>query len=90
MPSNYEMCSLYNNPIFVYNPKSQTKKGLTLYNITIGIIKLKKHANANHFIIVKMFGKEVNNQLTQNKPNLIDDAIVNFCVAKDHVHKYYV
>jgi hypothetical protein len=51
MASNYETYSLYNNPIFVYNPKNQTKKGLTLYNITIGIIKLKKHVNANHFIM---------------------------------------
>jgi hypothetical protein len=98
MPSNYEMYLLHNNPIFVYNLKSQTKKGLTLYNITIGIIKLKKHTNANYFSIVKMLEKEmnspwrgkVNSQLMKNKPNLSSNAIVNFFVAKDHVHKYYV
>jgi hypothetical protein len=45
-----------------------------------------------------MFEKEVNNalkgemnsQLTKNKPNLFDNAIVNVCAAKDHFHKYYV
>lgn len=92
------MYSLYNNPIFVYNLKSQIRKGLTLYNITTRIIKLKKYVNANHFIIVKLFEKEVNSllrgevksQLMKNKPNLFGNAIVNFCVAKDHVHKYYV
>jgi hypothetical protein len=54
--------------------------------------------NANHFIIVKMFEKEVNNplrgemnsQLTKKKPNLLGDAIVNFFVVKNHIHKYYV
>jgi hypothetical protein len=54
--------------------------------------------NANHFIIVKMFEKEVNSplrgemnsQLTKNKSHLLGDAIVKFFVVKDHVHKYYV
>jgi hypothetical protein len=54
--------------------------------------------NAKYFIFVKMFEKEmnsplrgeVNNQLMKNKPNLSSNAIINFFVVKDHVHKYYV
>jgi hypothetical protein len=52
-----------NNPILVYNPKIQVRKGLTLYNTTNGIITSKKHMNANHFIIAKKFEEEVNSPL---------------------------
>jgi hypothetical protein len=52
-----------NNPILVYNLKIQARKGLTLYNTTNGIITLKKHVNANHFIIAKKFEEEMNSRL---------------------------
>jgi len=51
-----------NDPILVYNLKIPVRKGLTLYNTTNGIITLKKHVNANHFIIAKKF-EEVNSPL---------------------------
>jgi hypothetical protein len=47
----------------ICNLKIQARKDLILYNITNGITTLKKHVNANHFIIAKMFEKEVKNPL---------------------------
>jgi hypothetical protein len=45
----------YISPILFSNSKTQKKKGLILYNTTNGITTLKKHVNANHSIIAKMF-----------------------------------
>jgi hypothetical protein len=41
----------YNNPIFFATLKFEQINGITI---------LKKHVNANHFIITKMFEEEVN------------------------------
>ncbi len=38
----------------------QTKKGLISYYKINGIISLKKHVDAKHIVIAKMFEKEVN------------------------------
>jgi hypothetical protein len=38
-------------------------KGLFLYNTTNGITTLKKHMNANHFIIEKLFEEAINSPL---------------------------
>jgi len=51
----------YNSPVLFCNPKTQARKDLIIYNTTNGITKLKKKVNANDFIIVKMFEKEINN-----------------------------
>jgi hypothetical protein len=45
------------------NPKTQTRKGLILYNTTNGITSLKKHVKVNYFIIAKMFENETSNPL---------------------------
>jgi hypothetical protein len=38
----------HNNPILNVNPKTQTRKGLITYNITNGIVALRKHVNLDH------------------------------------------
>jgi len=43
----------YNSSILFCNPKTQVRKGLIIYNTTNGITTLKKHMNAEHFIIAK-------------------------------------
>ncbi len=53
----------YNSFVLFCNPKTQTKKGLILYNTTNGITSLKKHVKVNYSIIAKMFENEVNNPL---------------------------
>ncbi len=53
----------YNSPVLFCNPKTQTRKGLILYNTTNMITTLKKHVNANHSIIAKMFEEEMNSLL---------------------------
>jgi hypothetical protein len=53
----------YNSPSLFCNHKTQTRKGLILYNTTNIITTLKKHVNANHSIIAKMFEEEVNSPL---------------------------
>jgi hypothetical protein len=37
----------HNSPILNINPKTQAKKGLIIYNLSNGIIALKKHVNSN-------------------------------------------
>jgi hypothetical protein len=62
------------------------KQGLVLYNTTNVITTLKKHVNANHSIIVKMFEEEVNRSLkgevekqpTKKRLNPYRSAIVFF------------
>jgi len=45
----------YISPILFSNSKTQAKKGLILYNTINGITTLKKHVDANHSNIAKMF-----------------------------------
>ncbi len=54
----------YNSPVLFCNCKTQTRKGLILYNTTNIITTLKKHVNANHSIIAKMLEEEANSPLT--------------------------
>jgi hypothetical protein len=66
------------------------KKGLILYNTTNIITTLKKHVNANHSIIAKLFEEEVNsplkgkveNQLAKKRSNPCGNAIVKFFATK--------
>jgi hypothetical protein len=53
----------YNSSLLVCNPKIQEREKIVLYNKTNGISTLKKHENAFHFIIAKMFGEEMNSPL---------------------------
>jgi hypothetical protein len=38
------------------------QKGLIIYNKIYGITAITKHVDANHFIIVKIFEEEINNE----------------------------
>ncbi len=51
----------YDTIINISNPRTKERKGLITYYKIYGITALKKHVDANHFIIVKKFEKEVNN-----------------------------
>jgi hypothetical protein len=48
-------------PVNATNLKTQVKSELISYFKTNGISSLKKHVNANHGLVAKMFEKEVNN-----------------------------
>jgi hypothetical protein len=50
----------YNILMIVINPKTQTRRSISYYK-TNGIITLRKHVDAKHFIIAKKFEEEVNN-----------------------------
>jgi hypothetical protein len=72
----------YNNPILNVNPKTQARKGLIIYNIINGIAPLRKHANLDHFNILKKFEREVNcllkedeKQPSKKKPNIYLNSI---------------
>jgi hypothetical protein len=42
-------CNLcHNNPILNVNPKTQTRKGLIIYNTINGIAALREHVNLDH------------------------------------------
>jgi len=43
----------YNAPMNVSNPRTQTRKGLIAYYKTNGITFLKKHVDADHYLISK-------------------------------------
>lgn len=45
----------YNNLILITNAKTQARKDLILYNITNGIITLKKHVLTIHSNIAKIW-----------------------------------
>jgi hypothetical protein len=47
--------------------KTQGRKRLIIYNITNGIIALKKRVNSNHPNILKKFEKEINCLLRENE-----------------------
>ncbi len=88
----------YNSPILFCSLKVQAMKGLFLYNTTNGITTLKKHMNANHFIIAKLFEEVINSplkgkmerQLAKKISNPSINVIVNFFVAKNHFQKDYM
>jgi hypothetical protein len=73
-------------------------KGLFLYNTTNGITTLQKHANANHFIIAKLFEEAINSplkgkverKLAQKISSPSSNVIVNFFVAKNPFQKDYM
>ncbi len=92
MPTNHEMHYLLQNQVLVYNLKIQARKYLMIYNTTNGITTLKKHVNANHYIIAKMFEEEINNQLKWEvrkqpiekiKSNTYNSVIVNFLLPNN-------
>ncbi len=81
----------YVNLILIINSKIQARKGLILYNSTIGIKTLKKHVYANHCEIAKIFEEEINNlskdplkkNLQKKRPYINGTIIFNFFATKD-------
>ncbi len=57
----------YQEPIIGINSKTQGRKGLNFSYKRNGITSFKKHVDAKHIIIVKMFEKEVNSLLKGRK-----------------------
>ncbi len=66
--------------------KTQARKGLILYNITNGIIALKKHVYVDHYVIANKFEEEMGSplrgknekQLAHKRPNISTSSIFNF------------
>jgi hypothetical protein len=85
----------YDIVINISNPRIKERKGLITYYKTYGIITLKKHVDADHFIIVKKFEKEVNNEIIRNverqlakkRPNVPISAIFVFFAIKEPFKK---
>jgi hypothetical protein len=81
----------YDTVINIFNPRTKERKRLITYYKTYGIITLKKHVDADHFIIAKKVEKEVNNEIIRNvekqlakkRPNVPTSAIsAFFCYKK--------
>jgi hypothetical protein len=53
----------YDDVVNIPNPRTRKRKGLITCYKTYGIIDLKKHVDANHFIIVKKFDEEINDEI---------------------------
>ncbi len=84
-------CNLcYDNVENTPNPRTKERKGLIIYYKTYGIFVLKKHVNADHFVIVKKFEEEINNEIIRNvekqhvkkRPNVPTSAISAFFCCK--------
>ncbi len=80
----------YVSLVLITNAKTQARKSLILYSIANGIIALKKHVYADHYMIVKIFEKEIKNllkELHEKKPtkkmlHLNGTVISNFLLPK--------
>jgi hypothetical protein len=70
-------------------------KDLKTYYKTYGIIALKKHVDAYHFIIAKNIEEEIDNgiiesverQLAKKRPNVLGSAIYGFFCYKIYFQK---
>ncbi len=90
-----EMHSLLCCPFLITNAKTQIREGLILYSTTNGIIALQKHVYVNHYMIAKIFEKEVNNLLkepherkpTKKIPHVNGTVNSHFFVSKDSYKK---
>jgi hypothetical protein len=58
------MC--YDNVVNIPSPRTKERKGLITYYKIYGIIALKKHVDANHFIIANKIEEEINNEITKS------------------------
>jgi hypothetical protein len=75
--------------------KNSRRKGLIFYCKTNGITSLKKHVDAKHTVITKMFKEEINfllkrreeRQLTKKKVTVSNESIFKFFSIKDSFRK---
>jgi len=85
----------YDTVINNFNPRTKERKWLITYYKTYGITTLKKHVDADHFIIAKKFEKEVNNEIIRNverqptkkRSNVPTSAISTFFAIKEPFKK---
>ncbi len=90
MPQTMQCIISCNSPILFCSLQVQAMKGLFVYNTTNGITTLKKHLNANHFIIAKLFKEAINSplkwkvekQLAKKRSYPSNNVIVNFLLPK--------
>jgi hypothetical protein len=63
------MCCIlcHKNAVIAMNPRTQARKGLTIYYKTNGITFFKKHVDVVHMFIAKKFEKKMNNLVKQTK-----------------------
>jgi len=88
----------HDNLINATNPRTWFWKGIISYYKTNGITSLKKHVDANHGQIAKIFEEEMNNfltrknkrQPTKKRANLFGNSISNFFVKRFFQKKWYV
>jgi hypothetical protein len=86
------ICHVY---FVLYNPRTKKRKGIITFFFKNGITALKKHVDANHAILVKIFEEEVNfplknileKQPTKKRPNVSNFKISEFFGAKDPFKK---
>jgi len=52
------------------NPKTQTRRGLIIYNTTNGIVALRKHGSVDHSILFFKIKKKVNKPLQKEENNM--------------------
>jgi len=84
----------YNNLINATNLRTQFRKGVISYYKTNGITS-KKHVDANHGQIAKIFEEEMNNLLTKKeerqptkkRTNMFGNSIFKFLVTKNYFKK---
>jgi hypothetical protein len=85
-----EMHFLYASLVLIKNVKTSVRKGLILYNNTIGITTMQKHVYVDYCMIAKI-SKKVNNllkkpyenQLAKIIPHVNGTIILNFFATKD-------
>jgi hypothetical protein len=79
----------HNNPILNVNPKTQTRKGLIVYNSSNGIMALRKQINSYHLNIFLKFEKKINcplredeKQPAKKRSNVSSNSISSFFAIK--------
>jgi hypothetical protein len=85
----------YDNYVNIFNPRIKERNNLITYYKTYGITVLKKHVDANHFIIANKFEEEINNEIigsvekqpTNKRPNVLASAISSFFSIKEPFKK---
>jgi len=85
----------YDDAVNIPNARTKERKGLITCYKTYDINVLKKHVDVDHFIIVKKFEEEINNEIissverqrTKKRPNVLASAIFVFCCCKKTFQK---
>ncbi len=90
LDESFQSFQSFFNVVNIPNSRTKERRGLITYYKTYGIIVLKKHVNANQYVIAKKFENETNNEITKKierqlakkRPNVLASAISFFCCCK--------